>query len=109
MCRDACVILGDPGAHRTPDEGLRPAMRRCVRAVELLVHFCRRSTMPVSIVRRYAPQALVAATGLAIVVAIAPYVVTAATPVVALPVGPGAAGRTAMQPEAIRVELVPGG
>jgi polyisoprenoid-binding protein YceI len=65
--------------------------------------------MPVSIVRRYAPQALVAATGLAIVVAIAPYVVTAAAPAAALPVGPGAAGRTAMQSEAIRVELVPGG
>jgi polyisoprenoid-binding protein YceI len=65
--------------------------------------------MPVSIDRRYAPQALVAATGLAIVVAIAPFVVTAATPADALPVGSGSGARAANQSEAIRVELVPGG
>jgi polyisoprenoid-binding protein YceI len=65
--------------------------------------------MPVSIVRRHAVQVLVAATVLAIVVAIAPFVVTAAAPAAVLPSGPVAGARAAMQSEAIRVEIVPGG
>jgi polyisoprenoid-binding protein YceI len=64
--------------------------------------------MPVSIVRRNAILAFVAATVLAIVVAVAPFVVTAATPVPAGPDLPtGASVRTRF--ETTRVDLVPGG
>ena len=64
--------------------------------------------MPVSIVRRYAALAFVAATVLAIVVAVAPFVVTAATPDPAwlnLPTDAGTQARF----ETTRVDLVTGG
>ena len=64
--------------------------------------------MPVSIVRRYAVQAVVAATVLAIVVAVAPFAASAAksTPAgTALPMSASASLRS----EATRVDLVAGG
>jgi polyisoprenoid-binding protein YceI len=65
----------------------------------------RRSTMPVPIVRRYAVQAFVAATVLAAVVTVAPFVATATpAPATDLPLGasPG------LRSEATRVEMVVG-
>jgi polyisoprenoid-binding protein YceI len=64
--------------------------------------------MPVSIVRRYALQAFVAATVLAIVVAVAPFVVTAASPAPAAPSLLANAG-VALRFEATRVDLVGSG
>jgi polyisoprenoid-binding protein YceI len=63
--------------------------------------------MPVSIVRRYAFQAFAAATVLAIVVAVAPFAVTAATPSPGAPDLPATVNLT-MRSEATRVDLVAG-
>ena len=63
--------------------------------------------MPVPIGRRYAVQALVAATALTIVVAIAPFAVTASTPAPAALETPLSAG-VGMRSEATRVDLVVG-
>jgi polyisoprenoid-binding protein YceI len=64
--------------------------------------------MPVSIVRRHAVQAFVAATVLAIVVAVASFAVTAAMPAPAESVARMRAS-VGMQTEATRVDLVPDG
>jgi polyisoprenoid-binding protein YceI len=64
--------------------------------------------MPVSIVRRYAIRAFVAATVLAIVVAVAPFVVIAATPPTVAPTLPLTAG-VGQRYEATRVDFVAGG
>ena len=63
--------------------------------------------MPVSIVRRHAVQAFVAATVLAIVVTVAPFAVTAAPPTAAAPDAPTIVNMT-MRSEATRVDLVVG-
>ena len=63
--------------------------------------------MPVSIVRRHAVQAFVAATVLAIVVAVAPFAVTAAPPTASAP-DASTIVTMAMRSEATRVDLVVG-
>ena len=64
--------------------------------------------MPVSIVRRFAVLAIVAATVLAIVVVVAPFATTAAMPAPAAPDLPKRLS-VGMQSEATRVELIVGG
>ena len=65
--------------------------------------------MPISIVRRHAAFAFVVATVLVVVV-VAPFVVAAASPAATTaPSAPPAGARVAMQPEAIRVDFIPGG